>query len=343
MSTIRDLAARLAGGADQLPVELVVVAADRLAVATDLLAWVRGESPRPMGIPELAGSVERLEGAAQALRAARECVLEYLVALGLSSSAEATAPEFAPRPIPVVPSGSTAPRAERGKIPPLRRWWAQRIEELTDSPEPTAAEIHQGAKDAEARATASEASPGDARRTTTPTKIDHRELLRRVGYQVRDNDKQALRRELREVDPPVGLSLSAVCPAELRELTQSWLGRQPTAEDLPQLRELSERRVRELLPGLPHSVLTALLQRVCRVPSSGDRSGNKNSPDQAGSSDGGGPASSGPRDSGPRDQDRGDGPPPVHPTDSAVASAVLVGILADRVKRDPAALGHRAE
>jgi hypothetical protein len=326
-------------------VELIVVAADRLAVATDLLAWVRGESPRPMGIPELAGSIEHLEGAAQAMRAARECVLEYLVALGLSASAEATSPEFAPRPISAVPGGSGAPRTKQEKIPPLRRWWAQRIEELIDSPEPTAAEIHQGTQNSDARAAIGNAPPGDARRTASPNRIDHRELLRRVGDRVRDNDKQALRRELRDIDPPVGLALSAICPAELRELMQSWLGRQPTAEDLPRLRELSERRVRELLPGLPQPVLTALLQRVCRVSSEHDRSARRRSSDQTrsvGAAPGTTRGAQATRDASSHDQDD-DPSPPAHPTDSAVASAVLVGILADRVRRDPATLGHQVE
>lgn len=350
-----------------------MVAADRLAVATDLLAWVRGESPRPMGIPELAGSIEHLEGAAQALRAARECLLEYLVALGFSASAEATAPEFAARPVPLSGQRATG-RSAPAKVPPLRRWWSQRVDELIDSPEPIEAEIARenpknwakkgtSAQGVAAKATARTAteaaakaggeaagltriSPDTAKSVKAPKRTDHRELLRQVSIGVRDNDREALRSELRDVDPPVGLALSAICPAELRELTHTWLGRHPTPDDLPRLREISERRMRDLLPGLPHAVLSALLLHLCRVPSDrvrsdGTRPGDarKKAPPVATTSF----ATTRVTAEKTRGPDQPPPPPPAHPTDSALASAVLVGILADHLKRDPSSLGHRAE
>lgn len=314
MSTLRALAERLTSGSDRLPVEMVVVAADRLSVAADLLAWVRGESPRPMGVPELSASVERLEHAASALAAARDCLKEYLLALGLSVEAEGyprgttvEAPRERRRPSP------EPQRTDREKVPPLRRWWSRRVDELTGAGE------------------ADESSSASASRVKPPRRPTLTELLREVAVRVRSGDRDGLRAVLRDVDPPVGLSLSAITPSELRQLVHDVLGRGPAPDDLDKLRDATAGRVRELLPGLPPPVLETRLRRACHLPAEPERRQREERRSAEGTdrrSDE--PASRGGEPSAGTE---------VHPTDSAVLGAVLVGVLAARLDRDPDRLG----
>jgi hypothetical protein len=75
-----------------------------------------------------------------------------------------------------------------------------------------------------------------------------------------------------------------------------------------------------MLPGLPEHVVPTLLARVCRMPP----------PAPSGSSGSATPAAS--PDSSRRAPEE---TPPTHPTDPAVANAVLVGVLLHRLGRDP--------
>lgn len=129
------------------------------------------------------------------------------------------------------------------------------------------------------------------------------ELLRRVSAQVRSGDRERLRRELARVEAPVGLGLSALSPLLLRRLATDLLGHQPGPGDLAKLTAQTQAGVRQLLPRMPDDVVSTVLARVCRAEP-------------------------------PRRPDA-----PTHPTDPAVAGAVLTGLLAQRVGRDPHSLG----
>jgi hypothetical protein len=155
------------------------------------------------------------------------------------------------------------------------------------------------------------ASGSDSAAEDTP------ELLRRVATAVRRADRGGLRRELAGVAAPTGLDLAAVTPPVLRRLAGDLLDHEPRAEDLRRLTSATSRQVRELLPGMPEPVLDTLLARMCRVPAGADV-----------------------KDSQIRDRsDRGaDPPPPPHPADSAVAGAVLTGVLLQLLDRDPQTL-----
>ncbi|HEX5541418.1 MAG TPA: hypothetical protein VFX60_07625 [Micromonospora sp.] len=122
---------------------------------------------------------------------------------------------------------------------------------------------------------------------------DAEELLRRVSRPVHTGDRARLHAELRGVDADVGLALAAVTAPLLRRLTGRLLGHPPRAQDLPRLRQEVAGRIRALLPGLPPPVLDTLLSRLCRTPP-------------------------------PKNPNR------PNPADSAVASAVLTGLLLHR-------------
>lgn len=155
------------------------------------------------------------------------------------------------------------------------------------------------------------ASGSDSAAQDTP------DLLRRVAAAVRRTDRGGLRRELAAVAAPTGLDLAAVTPPVLRRLAGDLLDHEPRAEDLRRLTSATSRQVRELLPGMPEPVLDTLLARVCRVPAGADV-------DQSRARDG---------------TDRGaDTTPPPHPADSAVAGAVLTGVLLQLLDRDPQTL-----
>ena len=320
MSTLQELAARLRASLDQLPFAQVSSAANHLQVATDLLNWVRQSSPHGMGVPQLGHAVERLEHAVSALRGCQDRVDEYLVGLGLPS--EPSAP-YEPvvrtdRAQPVEPAaGPDAPQAIDAT--PLRRWWSSTVDRLT---EPEGAE------------------PGAATSADRPppsggTAPDPVELIRRVAGQVRDRDRSALRAELRRTQPPVGLSLTAVSPVALRQLSTELLGHDPRPEDLPRLRDATRQRLREVLPGLPERTSETLLARVCKVrvdlPAEERHKAAERAAGQARERE--------QRQDGPlreqrlkqdeRPEERDD------PVDSAVAGAVLVGLLLERLGRDP--------
>ncbi|WP_326553726.1 hypothetical protein [Micromonospora sp. NBC_01813] len=143
---------------------------------------------------------------------------------------------------------------------------------------------------------------------------DTPDLLRRVAAAVRRTDRDGLRRELAAVAAPTGLDLAAITPPVLRRLTGDLLDHEPRAEDLRKLGTATSGRVRELLPGMPQQVLDTLLARLCRVPVDERAGGAENA-------------------------DRGaDPPPPPHPADSAVAGAVLTGVLLQLLDRDPQTL-----
>jgi hypothetical protein len=139
------------------------------------------------------------------------------------------------------------------------------------------------------------------------------ELLRRVVDPVRAGDRERLRGELRGVPVPVGLGLSAISAPVARHLATELLGHEPSAKDLAALAGQAREPMRRLLPALPEEALASVIARVCRVtPKGADR-------------DGGAEAAA------------------THPTDSAVAGAVLVAVLMHRLGRGPDSLAREIE
>jgi hypothetical protein len=121
-----------------------------------------------------------------------------------------------------------------------------------------------------------------------PTEPD--ELLARVADRVRAGDRDGLAGQLGAAKAHVGLALAALAPSRAYDAATHLLGRPPVAADLDRLTALARPRVTALLPGLPVAAIDAQLARVCRAPAA--------------------PLAA-----------------PLHPADSAVAAAVLVGVL----------------
>src|SRR6266542_801650 len=189
MSLLLDVGASVRTAADELPIAGVVAAADRLRAAIDLLTWVRTASIRPLGVPQLAGALEHSEHAAYALLVARDELATYLKAIGLPGDAPpATAP-----PATGAATGSG--------LPPLLRWWCERVDALTGC----AGDYDE-----------SDAAP------------DSTELLRRVANA---GDRTKLRAELVRSSPPIGLGLAALAPVGLRNLATELLGHPPGPQD----------------------------------------------------------------------------------------------------------------
>jgi hypothetical protein len=333
MSALQDLAANLRAGTSQLPVDIAIAAADRFVVAAELLAWVRRTSPHPMGVPQLAGAVEHLEHSVSALRAAQDGLEAYLAALGLAPVPPGPATGQVARRVDIGDEAQR-PDSERQRVVPLRRWWSARVDELTTDPDSGGAG-NSGATGGAGDAAAQRREQG----ATDPVT-----LLRSVARGVRGDDRGALRDDLRRADAPVGLGLSAVTPTVLRRLVTDLLGRSPRPEDVDRLRELTGPRVRQLLPGMPATVPETLIERICQVPPDQRRvrrergqaaqdaeRRDRERRERAGAE----------RAGAERGQPRREEPERVdHPADSAVAGAVLVGILAQRLGREPDALAR---
>jgi hypothetical protein len=126
------------------------------------------------------------------------------------------------------------------------------------------------------------------------------QLLGRVARLTAAGERDGLYRELTAVSPPVGLALASVSPPRAHRLAGQLLGHPPRPADLAVLAGAVRGPVGAMLPGLPGGVLDVLLARVCRVPRPAGSSGT-----------------------------------PVHPVDSAVAGAVMVGALMGRLGGDP--------
>ena len=329
MSTLQDLAERLRAGVRRLPIDIVVVAADQLVVATELLGWVRRTSQQPMGVPQLAAAVEHLEHAVRAMRAAQDQVEEYLAAIGLSTVPVSDATGRIIRRAQLPEDEAPPPQAER-QVVPLQRWWVARVDEITsdDGERPAGS-----AAGASTDGTANGGGPGKGSAGDT----DPVGLLRRVAELVRSDDRSTLRDDLRRAHPPVGLGLAAVAPAALRRLATDLLGRAPRPDDVRHLTELTESRTRQLLPGLPAAVGQTLIARVCRVPPE-QRERERAERERA--------LAEARQEREKAQRERGqDGRPTTqplpevdHPADAAVAGAVIVGILAQRLGRDPQTL-----
>jgi hypothetical protein len=240
MSLVQELGAQVRATSDDLPVGLVAVAVEKLRAAGELLMWIRQESADPLGVPRLAGAMEHAEQAAQALRVAQDALLGYLTSIGLTHDG-APGPDGTWRTAMTDPQGGRpAPPPGGAEPPPLGRWWAERVAELTGHGGPA------------------------TRRDSAAT--DGPDLLRRVAAGVRAEDRDRLHRELGGVEAPVGLGLSALAPPVLHRLAGDLLRHRPRAEDLPALTKQIEPRVRDLLPGLPPQILDIQLRRICRVP-----------------------------------------------------------------------------
>jgi hypothetical protein len=243
MSLLQDLGAQLRATSDELPTGQLAVAMERLRSASELLMWVRQTSVDPIGVPQLANSVEHAERAAAALRLAQDALDTYLTTLGLGHDAD-RAPDGDWR-AGLTPEEPVTPETDADTAPPVERlgpWWQARIAQLTGQA-PAGGTDHDKAGSAD-----------------TP------ELLRRVAAGVRAGDRSRLGRELHAVNAATGLNLSAVAPPVLRRLAGDLLGHEPRAQDLPRLQGAASDRVRALLPGVPPTLVDTLLARVCRAP-----------------------------------------------------------------------------
>jgi hypothetical protein len=220
--------------------------------------WVRQTSVDPIGVPQLANSIEHAERAAAALRVAQDAIAGYLAALGLAHDA-ARPPggdwraALAPDETTPAEDSPHQPNPER-----LGSWWRDRVTQLTGEDPPA----DDGATSATPSAGNGSGGAAVARNGSGSTA----DLLRRVAAGVRSGDRARLGRELHAVDPSVGLGLSAVTPPVLHQLAGDLLGHEPRPDDLTRLRDATAGRVRSLLPGTPPAVLDALLARVCRAP-----------------------------------------------------------------------------
>src|SRR5260370_41376387 len=83
MSLIEELGAQLHAISARMPLSEVSATLDRLRAASALLMWIRQESSRPIGVPELAGATEHLEQAGRAMQVAQDALAQYLVGIGL--------------------------------------------------------------------------------------------------------------------------------------------------------------------------------------------------------------------------------------------------------------------
>ncbi|WP_033345743.1 hypothetical protein [Catenuloplanes japonicus] len=314
MSLLEELGARIRATNDELPVGLVLAALERLRVASELLVWVRQASSQPMGVPQLANATEHAEHAAFALRSAQDAIAEYLTAIGMSHDAtrgadgswrDAVAFEERDRP-------------EEPKTPaaaPLGRWWKARVTVLTGGE--ASADESAGAVGGPGKAT-----PGERDKHDRDAAVDSADLMRRIAASVGSDSPGRMRRELGEVEPPVGLGLAALTPALLHRLSADLLGHEPRPEDLPRVRKETE-QLRELLPGLPPATLDVLAERICRVPPEQRKSVKEKKEREEEPSEDGRRRNEAERD---------------HPADAAVAGAVLTGVLLKRLGRDPGSL-----
>src|SRR5438552_7215169 len=128
---------------------------------------------------------------------------------------------------------------------------------------------------------------------------DSADLLRRVARHAGAGDRARLRAELTRAHVPVGLGLAAITPAALRRLAAETLGHEPRADDLRRLLDVTATRLRELLPNADERTAAVLLGRPCAAAPDGTA---------------------------------------LHPADSAVAGAVLTGLLLRRLGRGPDAV-----
>lgn len=289
MSAVDELGARVRRAADELPVDLVARAVERLRAASELLLVARQQADRPGAVPGVAGALERAEHAGYALRTARGHLATYLAAIGLGATAPA--PGGGPRPAPVPTVARRAPvKPEPVAAPSAPDWWARRVAALTDEP------------------VSDERAAGDT---------DPERLLRQVADAVRDEDRSAVSAALAAAPAPVGLRLAALTPPPLRQLAADWLGHPPTVADVPRLTKAVAGRIRELLPGLPASVLDTLVVRVCRAPSTDPPAAH--------------PADRPTEHAANQAAER----PAAHPADAPVAGAVLTGVLLRLMDRAP--------
>jgi len=233
MSLLLDVGASVRTAADELPIAGVVAAADRLRAAIDLLTWVRTASIRPLGVPQLAGALEHSEHAAYALLVARDELATYLKAIGLPGDAPPATPPPQRAPTPAAPPATGA--ATGSGLPPLLRWWCERVDALTGC----AGDYDE-----------SDAAP------------DSTELLRRVANA---GDRTKLRAELVRSSPPIGLGLAALAPVGLRNLAAELLGHPPGPQDLRRLEGAVSGRINDHLPHLRPETSRVLLGRVCRT------------------------------------------------------------------------------
>ncbi|GAB2575762.1 hypothetical protein Aab01nite_13950 [Paractinoplanes abujensis] len=278
MSLIQDLGARLRATSDELPTGQITVALEKLRSATELLTWVRETSQDPMGVPQLGNATEHAEQAAAALRLAQDSIARYLASIGLAG--EGAAPPDRDWKAGLEQKPDRQPEEAREQTEQLGPWWQKRVTQLTGEPAPDEPDKPEG--------------------------TDTAELLRRVANGVRAGDRARLGRDLHGVNASTGLALSAVSSPVLHRLAGDLLGHEPRPEDVPKLRSAAEGRVKSLLPGTSPAVLETLIERICRVPASGQPKA------------------------------------PNHPADSAVTAGVLTGVLLARLGRDAGSLDPSA-
>jgi hypothetical protein len=302
MSRLEELGARLRETAGDLPVGHLAGAADRLRGALDLLAWIRHDSARGIGVAQLEFAVEHLEHALRSMIVAQEDVATYLTAIGLTGEASVAAESVRGSRLAAV-DGDDDALVEPAEAAPLRRWWTDRVDMLTGYRSEHADPVARPAPAPSGRS--GQGSNGSTRDRAAAT--DSTELLHRMAEHVGNGDRDRLRTDLRRVAAVTGLGLSALTPTALRRLAGEILGHPPGPEDLPAVRSATGGRIHDLLPNIDPQISDVLLARTCRVPV--EPSG-----------------------------DDGQGAAPTHPADSAIAGGVLTGLMLRRAGRDPSVL-----
>lgn len=234
MSLVEDLADQLRVASEELPIAQVSAAAERLRMASGLLAWIMHTSTNPTAVPTLGNATEHLDHATGALLVAQSALADYVGVLGMPRDG---VPVEDPRPATAL-TPSPPPQTATGGSAELADWWADRVGQITEGPAAGPAD--------------------DAARTSA-------DLLHRCTASVLDDDRDRLRRELAGAGPAVGLGLAAVTPPLVRHLAAEIVGHPPRLEDLARVRRAALPLIAPMLPSMPADVAEELLARACHA------------------------------------------------------------------------------
>jgi hypothetical protein len=242
MSLVEELADQVRSASDELPIPQVTAAAERLRMASGLLAWAVRSTTEPAGrngrgrataravpMPALATATAHLEHATGALLAAQQALAEYVAVLGMPGNAVPTAHRH---------WLVTPPTAERDGA--RGGWWAERIAELTGG------------------------QPGLARSVAEPAGTSAYLLLRCAAAALA-GDREGFAAEFAAAGPAVGLGLAALTGRLLQRLAADLVGHPPRLEDLAPVRRAALPMVPPLLPAVPAEVPADLLATACHA------------------------------------------------------------------------------
>ncbi|MCH7230707.1 hypothetical protein L0U85_07565 [Glycomyces sp. L485] len=137
---------------------------------------------------------------------------------------------------PAAPTAAPAAAPARAAPVDPRRWWTDRVNELCRR------------------------SGTAANDTTSPTRLFN-ELLRAAA----DGSAVTYHERLRDAGPETGVKLPGLAWPLVRTLAAEHLGRNPTARDVPTLRDRTADRVRSLVPGLEAAHIETAIASACTL------------------------------------------------------------------------------